>query len=107
MPTKQPASLEVLCHECGRPMPTIPAWLVGAKVKFQCNECKEKHPHPVGELDHEPRRGRAPAAAADEPKHAAPVDDAEIDADAPADADDNDEFADDDIPVEVEDTEAV
>ncbi|MCL5283459.1 MAG: hypothetical protein M1330_01920 [Armatimonadetes bacterium] len=37
---------EVLCADCGRPIPTIPLWLCNAKVKFQCEECRQRHPRP-------------------------------------------------------------
>lgn len=34
--------LEVLCCECGNPIPTIPRWLINAKVQFECEECRQK-----------------------------------------------------------------
>jgi hypothetical protein len=47
---------EVGCCECGKPISTIPTWLALAKVRFQCEECRQRHPriHGMGEL--EPRR---------------------------------------------------
>lgn len=47
---------EVRCYECNKPMPSIPAWLATAKVKFQCEECRQKHPRVPGMADIEPRR---------------------------------------------------
>ncbi|MBM3494791.1 MAG: hypothetical protein FJX72_10825 [Armatimonadetes bacterium] len=63
MPSTKPVTLEVLCHECRAPIPSIPAWLIGAKVKFQCEECRQKHPKAAGEAEPEPRR-----VAPDEPE---------------------------------------
>jgi hypothetical protein len=48
---------EVSCYECGKPISSIPPWLAGAKVKFQCEECRQKHPRVPGMADLEPRRG--------------------------------------------------
>jgi hypothetical protein len=48
---------EVSCFECGKPISSIPPWLAGAKVKFQCEECRQKHPRVPGMADLEPRRG--------------------------------------------------
>lgn len=48
MPIEQPLHLEVLCSECGKAIPTIPTWLVGAKVQFECEECRQKHPRIPG-----------------------------------------------------------
>jgi hypothetical protein len=42
---------EVICCECKKPISTIPAWLAGAKVKFQCEECRQKHPRIPGMAD--------------------------------------------------------
>ncbi len=46
---------EVRCCECDKPIPTIPQWLSGVKVKFQCEECRQKHPRVPGLPDVEPR----------------------------------------------------
>ena len=35
---------EVRCSECGKPVSSIPLWLADAKVNFQCEECRQKHP---------------------------------------------------------------
>lgn len=48
--------LEVHCFECGKPIPTIPSWLSDAKVKFQCEECRLKHPRIPGMPDIDARR---------------------------------------------------
>ena len=48
---------EVTCFECGKPISSVPPWLAGAKVKFQCEECRQKHPRVPGMADLEPRRG--------------------------------------------------
>ena len=42
---------EVTCCECKKPISTIPVWLAGAKVKFQCEECRQKHPRIPGMAD--------------------------------------------------------
>lgn len=52
---------EVSCCECGRPIPSIPPWLAGAKVRFQCEECRQKHPRIPGMADIDPRRSMAAA----------------------------------------------
>lgn len=39
---------EVFCYECKKPISTIPTWLAGSKVKFQCEECRQKHPRIPG-----------------------------------------------------------
>jgi len=62
MSTLEDTSLhEVSCFECGKPISSIPPWLAGAKVKFQCEECRQKHPRVPGMADLEPRRGGADA----------------------------------------------
>ncbi len=46
---KQPlksTAQEIICTDCGKPIPTIPLWLSNAKVKFQCEECRQRHPRP-------------------------------------------------------------
>ena len=58
---------EASCKECGKPVPTIPLWLADAKVKFQCEECRQKHPRVPGMADMDLRRG---IAAGDEPVEA-------------------------------------
>ena len=55
---------EATCSECVKPMGSVPSWLAGAKVKFQCEECRQKHPRIPGMVDIDPRRN---AAAAEEP----------------------------------------
>jgi hypothetical protein len=47
---------EVTCFECGKPIPSIPAWLSTAKVKFQCDECRQRHPRPPGMVELDARR---------------------------------------------------
>lgn len=47
---------EVLCHECGKPIPSIPSWLSGAKVKFQCERCRAMHPRVPGMAEIDGRR---------------------------------------------------
>jgi hypothetical protein len=46
---------EVRCCECNKPIPTIPQWLSGVKVKFQCDDCRQKQPRVPGIADAEPR----------------------------------------------------
>ncbi len=58
MPTLEDTTIhEVSCFECGKPISSIPPWMAGAKVKFQCEECRQKHPRVPGMADLEPRRG--------------------------------------------------
>lgn len=41
----------VTCHECGKAIPSIPSWLATVKVKFECEECRQKAAgRPVGAL---------------------------------------------------------
>jgi hypothetical protein len=47
---------EVTCFECNKPISAIPPWLAGAKVKFQCEECRQKHPRVPGMAELESRR---------------------------------------------------
>jgi hypothetical protein len=47
---------EVHCFECAKPISSIPPWLAGASVKFQCEECRQKHPRVPGMAELEPRR---------------------------------------------------
>ena len=47
---------EVNCFECGKPISSIPPWLASAKVRFQCEECRQKHPRVPGMAEIEPRR---------------------------------------------------
>ena len=63
MPVEDLALNEASCCECGKPISSIPSWLAGAKVKFQCEECRQKHPRIPGMADLDPRRT---AAAADD-----------------------------------------
>jgi hypothetical protein len=52
---------EAACAECGKPISTIPLWLADAKVKFQCEECRQKHPRVPGMADMDLRRGATPS----------------------------------------------
>ena len=52
---------EVSCFECNKPISSIPPWLAGASVKFQCEECRQKHPRVPGMLDLETRRSSSNA----------------------------------------------
>jgi len=63
MPVEDMTLNESTCCECGKPIPSIPSWLADAKVKFQCEECRQKHPRIPGMADLDPRRT---AAATDE-----------------------------------------
>jgi hypothetical protein len=47
---------EARCCECGKPISSIPSWLADAKVKFECEECRQKHPHHPGVPEPETRR---------------------------------------------------
>jgi len=51
---------EVMCSECGKPISSIPPWLAGARVKFQCEECRQKHPRIPGMAEIDLRRTAAP-----------------------------------------------
>ena len=47
---------EASCCECRKPISSIPSWLADAKVKFQCEECRQKHPRIPGMAELDPRR---------------------------------------------------
>jgi hypothetical protein len=69
---------EVRCSECNRPIPAIPHWLSDAAVKFQCEECRQKHPR-IPTLEIDPRRA---VSDVDELVDVDVVDDVEDDEDA-------------------------
>ncbi len=80
---------EATCSECRKPISTIPSWLAGAHVKFQCEECRQKHPRIPGMADIDPRRS---LAAHDEPADPEDVVE-EVDEDEEEMADEADEYA--------------
>ena len=47
---------EASCCESRKPISSIPSWLADAKVKFQCEECRQKHPRIPGMAELDPRR---------------------------------------------------
>lgn len=47
---------EVVCSETGKPMPKIPLWMAGMKVKFISDEARQKHPVTPALADIEPVR---------------------------------------------------
>lgn len=47
---------EVICSETGKPMPKIPMWMADIKVKFVCDEARQKNPMPTALVDIEPRK---------------------------------------------------
>ena len=67
---------EVRCFECGKEIPSIPRWLSKSsdgpkpKVKFECQDCRQKHPRMPSASDLDVRELRepeeAPVAEADE-----------------------------------------
>ncbi|HSV73830.1 MAG TPA: hypothetical protein VLH79_08735 [Chthonomonadales bacterium] len=75
---------EVKCFECGREIPSIPRWLSKSsngpkpKVKFECEDCRQKHPRMPGAADLDAREIREPEAA---PAAEVVEDDAEVDED--------------------------
>ncbi|MGC8667074.1 MAG: hypothetical protein ACP5VE_03010 [Chthonomonadales bacterium] len=82
---------EVTCFECGKPIPSIPSWLSTAKVKFQCDECRQRHPRPPGMVELDPHRVLAHADDVVEDLDETPIaleDDVEEDADLLDEADD-------------------
>lgn len=52
-------TLVVTCHECGHPIPSIPTWLATAKVKFECEECRQKSAGRVPISSYEPSSDEA------------------------------------------------
>jgi hypothetical protein len=56
MPTEELILNEASCCECKKPISSIPSWLCDAKVKFQCEECRQKHPRIPGMAELDPRR---------------------------------------------------
>jgi hypothetical protein len=67
MAKEKARQLEVLCCECGNPIPSIPTWLTTASVKFECEECRQKHPRLPGMPEYEPRRTDAEDAPTAKP----------------------------------------
>lgn len=60
---------EVVCSETGKPMPKIPLWMAGMKVKFVSDEARQKHPAMAGIAEVEPiRRSISSGSDADELK---------------------------------------
>jgi len=89
---------EVTCSETGKPMPKIPLWMAGIKVKFISDEARQKHPPSSGFADIEaPVRRTSSAAGLDDLKGLDVVD-------AVVDADADDDF--DEVEAEVEPEEA-
>lgn len=77
---------EVHCCECNKPIPAIPAWLAGATVRFQCEECRQKNPRNPGMAELEPRhtiaeREPADLVSSDEPDEDEDEDEEEFDED--------------------------
>jgi hypothetical protein len=50
---------EVVCSETGKPMAKIPLWMADIKVKFVCDEARQKNPPAPGLLDVETVRKSA------------------------------------------------
>ena len=73
MPTEELVLNEAACCECKKPISSIPSWLCDAKVKFQCEECRQKHPRIPGMADLDPRRTAAAADDVVDPDVAAEV----------------------------------
>ncbi len=77
---------EVHCAECNKPISSIPAWLSNAKVKFQCEDCRQKHPRVPGMADIESRKAVVVAASVPdpvEPDEEIEIDEAEDDTEEP------------------------
>ncbi|NLH99674.1 MAG: hypothetical protein GX446_09310 [Chthonomonadales bacterium] len=54
--------LSVTCSACGEPIESVPTWLIGASVKFECDRCRQKKAKDIADLETEPRRApRKPA----------------------------------------------
>ncbi len=92
MAKEKARQLEVLCCECGNPIPSIPTWLTTANVKFECEECRQKHPRLPGMPEYEPRRTEAEdapvAKALEVVEESLPeIDAAEAEADAESETD--------------------
>lgn len=82
---------EVHCVDCGVPMPTIPNWYAGVKVKFSCDACRQKSPRltALAGLDADPPRALT----------------AETDAEPVVDEVESEAEVGDDLEVEIEDTD--
>ena len=48
---------EVTCCECHKPISTIPTWLAGSRVRFECEDCRQKRPPIPGINDVDIHRG--------------------------------------------------
>ena len=78
---------EVTCYETGKPMPKIPLWMAGIKVKFISDEARQRHPSHSSAADFEPLRRSAVVAEKDDVKLAVEPDEEldELDAEEEAD----------------------
>jgi hypothetical protein len=79
---------DVRCHECGRPISTIPSWLSSVKVKIQCEECRQKHPRVPGLVDAEPRLPHSPVEDLNEYEVVEDVNEEEVEEDTVEDVED-------------------
>lgn len=51
MKSAKTTATAIHCIECGKPVPKIPNWLIGAEVRFHCAECSQKHSKTAGIID--------------------------------------------------------
>ncbi len=74
---------EVHCVDCGVPMPTIPGWYASVKVKFSCDNCRQKSPRLAALPSQADTTRRSAVVVGDTDADALP-EEVEVDADAEA-----------------------
>jgi hypothetical protein len=87
---------EAHCADCGKPMPSIPGWYAGVRVKFSCDTCRQRSPRAAAAPVAEPEERRSVAAEADaepldEEEAEVEVDDVDLEIEDPEVADSGDE----------------
>jgi len=55
----------VTCSDCGSDIEKIPAWLMGVKIRFVCDNCRQKHPKPLLLMDSDLETTAKPAGEGD------------------------------------------
>lgn len=76
---------EAHCVDCGAPIPSIPGWYAGVKVKFSCDACRQKSPR-LTALPSADSASSRPAAVV-EPDAEPVLEDVDLEAEAAQDLD--------------------
>ena len=83
----------IRCTDCGAVFKAVPAWLVGAKVKFSCTNCP-KRPSRMARFEPAPATITALEVEPEDDLDGVVVDDLEDDADLELPADEMDDIKD-------------